>query len=196
MYAVLSLCSEWHYFLLYQMTTLDLTITSIILIGAILGFTKGFIKQLASIIGLIAGLLVARAFFASVGEKLAIELGTSVSFGQVAAFILIWLIIPCVLSFFASMLSKVAETVHIGFINRWLGAGLGIIKYALLSSMIIYFIEYIDSKDNLIPSTTKKQSLLYYPIKDISGMFIPQIKNITKQLIDTDIICNKNPINM
>lgn len=178
------------------MTTLDLTIIGIILIGAILGFSKGFIKQLASIIGLIAGLLIARALFASVGEKLAIELGTSVTFGQITAFFLIWLIIPFTISILASMLSKVADAIHIGFINRWLGAGLGIIKYLLLTSMVIYFIEYIDSKDNLIQSTTKSQSLLYYPIKDFSGIFIPKVKSVTKQLIDTDIICNKNPINM
>lgn len=182
--------------LLYKMTILDLTIIGIILIGAISGFTKGFIKQLASIIGLIAGLLIARALFATVGEKLAIELDTSVSIGQIIAFILIWLIVPCIISLFASMLSKAAEAVHLGFINRWMGAGLGLIKYTLLASMVIYFIEYVDSKDNLIRSTTKNQSLLYYPIKDFSGIFIPQIKSVTKQLIDTDIICNKNPINM
>ena len=178
------------------MTTLDLTITGIILIGAILGFIKGFIKQLSSIIGLIAGLLIARALFATVGETLAIELGTSVTIGQISAFFLIWLIVPLAISIFASMLSRVVNAVHIGFINRWLGAGVGIIKFTLLTSMVIYFIEYIDSKDNLIQSTTKSKSLLYYPIQDFSGIFIPQLKNVTKQLIETDIICNKNPINM
>lgn len=178
------------------MTTLDFIIIGIIFIGAILGFTKGFIKQLSSIVGLIAGLLLARALFASVGEKLAVELGTSVSIGQTIAFFLIWLVVPLGISLLASMLSQAVEAIHLGFINRWLGAGLGIIKFALLTSMIVYFIEYIDSKDNLIRSTTKSKSLLYYPIKDFSGIFIPKIKSVTKQLIDTDIICYKNPINM
>jgi membrane protein required for colicin V production len=39
---------------------------------------------------------VARALFASVGEKLAEELGTSLTFAQVVAFILIWLLVPLV----------------------------------------------------------------------------------------------------
>lgn len=181
---------------IYTMTTLDLTIIGFIFLGAILGFTKGFIRQLASIIGLIAGLLIARALFSTVGEKLATELGTSVTIGQITAFILIWLIVPLVISLFASILSKVVDAVHIGFINRWLGAGIGIIKFTLLISMTIYCIEYIDSKDNLIQSTTKHKSLLYYPIKNISGIFIPKIQRVTKQLIETDIICNKSPINM
>lgn len=195
MYAVL-LRSQNDIIFINKMTTLDFIIIGIIFIGAILGFTKGFIKQLSSIVGLIAGLLLARALFASVGEKLAVELGTSVSIGQTIAFFLIWLVVPLGISLLASMLSQAVEAIHLGFINKWLGAGLGIIKFALLTSMIVYFIEYIDSKDNLIRSTTKSKSLLYYPIKDFSGIFIPKIKSVTKQLIDTDIICYKNPINM
>lgn len=195
MYAVL-LRTQNDIIFINKMTTLDFAIIGIIFIGAILGFTKGFIKQLSSIVGLIAGLLLARALFASVGEKLAVEQGTSVSIGQTIAFFLIWLVVPLTISLLASMLSQAVEAIHLGFINRWLGAGLGVIKFALLTSMIVYFIEYIDSKDNLIQSTTKSKSLLYYPIKDFSGIFIPKIKSVTKQLIDTDIICYKNPINM
>lgn len=195
MYAVL-LRTQNDIIFINKMTTLDFAIIGIIFIGAIPGFTKGFIKQLSSIVGLIAGLLLARALFASVGEKLAVELGTSVSIGQTIAFFLIWLVVPLTISLLASMLSQAVEAIHLGFINRWLGAGLGVIKFALLTSMIVYFIEYIDSKDNLIQSTTKSKSLLYYPIKDFSGIFIPKIKSVTKQLIDTDIICYKNPINM
>ena len=195
MYAVL-LRTQNDIIFINKMTTLDFAIIGIIFIGAILGFTKGFIKQLSSIVGLIAGLLLARALFASVGEKLAVELGPSVSIGQTIAFFLIWLVVPLTISLLASMLSQAVEAIHLGFINRWLGAGLGVIKFALLTSMIVYFIEYIDSKDNLIQSTTKSKSLLYYPIKDFSGIFIPKIKSVTKQLIDTDIICYKNPINM
>lgn len=195
MYAVL-LRTQNDIIFINKMTTLDFAIIGIIFIGAILGFTKGFIKQLSSIVGLIAGLLLARALFASVGEKLAVELGTSVPIGQTIAFFLIWLVVPLTISLLASMLSQAVEAIHLGFINRWLGAGLGVIKFALLTSMIVYFIEYIDSKDNLIQSTTKSKSLLYYPIKDFSGIFIPKIKSVTKQLIDTDIICYKNPINM
>ena len=52
------------------MTTIDIIILVVIGVGVIQGLMKGFVKQLASIVGLIAGLLVARALFASVAEKL------------------------------------------------------------------------------------------------------------------------------
>lgn len=152
--------------------------------GAVLGFSKGFIRQLASIVGLIAGLLIARALFASVEERLAEELGTPLTFAQVVAFILIWLVVPIVFLFLASALTRVIDIVKLGFVNRMLGAGLGALKYMLLVGIAIHFIEFVDSKDNLIKSTVKQESVLYYPMEDFSDIFYPTIKNVTEQLID------------
>lgn len=177
------------------MQVLDWIIIIIIAVGTVLGFTKGFLRQLAEIIGLIAGLLVARTLYSAVGERLAAELGTSVTFAQILAFALIWLIIPVGFLWMASVLTRAIEAIHLGFVNRWFGALLGGAKYGLLVCLAIYFVEFADSKNDLIGSTTKQASLLYYPMESFSSIFIPAIKDVTKQLIDTDI-CSKNPINM
>lgn len=165
------------------MTTLDWIIVIIVGVGAATGFMKGFFKLLASTVGLVAGLLVARALFSAVGAKLSVEVGTSATFGQILAFILIWLVVPVGIAIIASILTKVADAVSLGFVNRWLGAGLGVIKYMLLVSMFIHFIEFIDSKDTLIKATAKQESLLYYPVEKFSGIFLPVMKDVTKQLI-------------
>lgn len=68
------------------METLDWIIIAFIAMGAVLGFAKGALKQAAAIVGLVAGLLLARALFLQVGEKLAVEIGTSVSVAQIIAF--------------------------------------------------------------------------------------------------------------
>lgn len=111
-------------------------------------------------------------------------MGTSLTFAQVVAFILIWLLVPLVFLLLASALTRVIEIVHLGFVNRILGAALGALKYILLVSLFVHFIEFVDSKDNLIKSTVKRTSLLYYPIEGFSGVFFPTVKNVTKQLID------------
>lgn len=51
------------------MQTIDWIMIAIVGLGAVVGFSKGFIRQLASVVGLVAGLLVARALYASVGER-------------------------------------------------------------------------------------------------------------------------------
>ena len=168
---------------------------AIVGLGAVVGFSKGFIRQLASVVGLVAGLLVARALYASVGEKLAMETGTSLTFARGLAFLLIWLVVPVGLSLAATLLTKAVDSIHLGFVNRWLGAGLGALKYILLISLVIALIEYIDSEDSLIQSTKKKESVLFSSLESLSGVFISVIKDATTHIIDTDI-CNKNTINM
>ncbi len=168
------------------METLDWIIVAVLAVGAVSGFMKGFFKQLASIVGLVAGLLVARALFAGLGEQLAVKVGTSVTFGKILAFLLIGLVVPLVLSLFASALTRIVDWARLGFVNRWLGAALGVLKYALIVSLVIHFIDFADSKDNLIHSTTKRSSLLYYPIKDFSGFFYPVIENLREKFIETD----------
>ena len=86
------------------------------------------------------------------------------------------------------MLTKALEIVHLGIVNRLLGALLGALKYALIVSLAISLLEYIDSKDELINRTVKQSSLLYYPVGELSGLFIPAIKNVTNEIIETDII--------
>ena len=54
-----------------KMATIDIIILAMIGVGVIMGLIKGFVKQMASIVGLIAGLLMARALFGIVAERLA-----------------------------------------------------------------------------------------------------------------------------
>ena len=156
--------------------------------GAILGFSKGALRQVATLVGLVAGLLLARALYATVGERMALELGTSATVAQIIAFFLIWLLVPVALLWVASVISRVMEIVNLGILNRLAGAVVGAIKYALLVSMVIHFIEFIDTKDELIQRTVKQTSLLYYPMEDMGNVFIPTIKNMTKELLEKDII--------
>lgn len=162
---------------------MDVFIFVIFVAGAVLGFWKGFIKQLASIVGLVAGLLLARMLFGVVGEKLAADMGTSVTFSQIVAFILIWLVVPIGLSIGASLITHLLNATPLGFFNRWMGAGLGAVKYLLLLSMFFNFVDYIDQESQLIKTETQERSVLYKPLKGFSGVFLPEIKKVTNHLI-------------
>lgn len=166
------------------MATIDIVILVLIGLGVIMGLMKGFVKQVASIIGLIAGLLVARALFGTVAERVAPVLGTSTTIAQILAFVLIWVAVPLGFALVASLLTKALEVVHLGWLNRWLGSGVGALKYMILIGLAIHVIEYVDPKDEIISETKKKESVLYYPMKDLSGIFFPVFKNVTEQLIE------------
>lgn len=166
------------------MATIDIIIVVWIGIGVVVGLMQGFVKQMASIVGLVAGLLVARALFGTVAEWLAPALGTSVTIAQILAFVMIWVIVPLGFALVASLLTKALDAIHLGWLNRWLGSGLGALKYMLVIGLLIHVIEYIDRKDELISQTKKQESVLYYPMRDLSGIFFPIVKNVTEQLIE------------
>ena len=165
------------------MTTIDIIILIVVGAGAIVGFIKGFIRQLASILGLIVGLLAAKALYASLAEKLCPAVTDSMTVAQVLAFIMIWIAVPLIFVLIASLLTKAMKAISLNWLNRWLGSGLGALKFLLLTSVVIGAIEFVDGDNKLISATKKEESLLYYPMETFAGIFFPAAKNMTQQYI-------------
>ncbi len=174
-------------FLLMTMEVIDIIILILIGVGVIQGLMKGSMKELASVVGFVAGLLLARALFGTVAEQLAPALGTSITIAQILSFILIWVAVPIGCSLVASVLTKALEVVHLGWLNRLAGAMLGAVKMMLLVGIGIYVLEYIDPKSEMVSKTTKKTSVLYTPMKELVDQCLPVVKDVTddiKEVID------------
>ena len=114
------------------MATVDIFILVILAIGLISGLAKGFIRQACALVGLVAGLLVARALYAMAGEQLAAHIGTSVSVAQIISFIVIWAVVPMLLMLAGGALTRALEAIHLGGLNRLLGALAGVAINLLL----------------------------------------------------------------
>ena len=164
------------------MEVIDIIILILIGVGVIQGLMKGSMKELASVVGFVAGLLLARALFGTVAEQLAPALGTSITIAQILSFILIWVAVPIGCSLVASVLTKALEVVHLGWLNRLAGAMLGAVKMMLLAGIGIYVLEYIDPKSEMVSKTTKKASVLYTPMKELVDQCLPVIKDVTDDI--------------
>ena len=164
------------------MEVIDIIILILIGVGVIQGLMKGSMKELASVVGFVAGLLLARALFGTVAEQLAPALGTSITVAQILSFILIWVAVPIGCSLVASVLTKALEVVHLGWLNRLAGAMLGAVKMMLLAGIGIYVLEYIDPKSEMVSKTTKKASVLYTPMKELVNQCLPVVKDVTDDI--------------
>lgn len=165
------------------MTIIDILILIALGAGVVTGYMKGFIRQLASILGLIVGLLAAKALYASLAQKLCPAVTDSLTVAQGLAFVVIWIAVPLLFTVVASLLTKALEAVSLGWVNRLLGCGLGALKYLLLVSLLICVFEFIDSDNKLISGTKKSESLLYYSMETFAGIFFPAAKEVTQQYI-------------
>ena len=163
------------------MQVIDIIILILVLAGAIVGFRKGFIKQLASLVGLVVGLLAAKALYGVVGDQL---IGTVTS--NTLAFFLIWIVVPIVFTLVASLLTKALEIICLGWINRLLGAALGAVKWLLFISLAICAIEFIDSDNKIIEKNTKESSALYYPVRELVGLLMPAVQDFTKDILNDE----------
>ncbi len=162
---------------------MDIVILIVLGAGAIVGFTKGFLKQLAGLLGLVAGLLIAKALYATVAERFFLPLTDSLTVAQGIAFVVIWLAVPLAFLLLATLLTKAMEAVALGWVNRLLGAGLGLLKSALLVSLLICVVEYIDSDNTLLKRTKKQESVLYYPMEKFAGIFLPAAREVAGELL-------------
>ena len=175
----------WHIGTFFiDMEVIDIIILVVIGLGVIQGLMKGSIKELAAIVGFVAGLLLARALFGTVAEFLAPALGTSITIAQILSFILIWVAVPIGCSLVASVLTKALNVINLGWLNRLAGALLGAVKVMLLVGLGIYVLEYIDPKSEMISKATKRTSLLYEPMKELVDQCLPVFKDMTDDIKD------------
>jgi membrane protein required for colicin V production len=73
-------------------------------------------------------------------------------------------------------LDIVVKSVSLGFVVKLLGAAFGVIKTALILSVIFVFLNTIDEKRHFLPSTTIEKSFLYNPIADIIPAIFPIVE--------------------
>ncbi len=162
------------------MQTIDIIIAVLLVIGLISGLRDGLVKQVASLAGLIGGLLLGRAFYAPVGELLIATFGMSTQTAHITAFILILIVVPLLFSLVGWLVSKLLSAICLGWANRLLGALVGTLKSALLVGIVITGIEYFDRQDAFISAERKAASTLYYPIYEATAIFFDGIKEELK----------------
>ncbi len=166
------------------MTTLDIILLVILGLGVLLGLVKGALKQLAGLLGLVVGLLAAKALYATVAQEVFSRVTDNMTVAQVLAFAAIWVVVPLLFWAVACLLTKAMDAVCLGWVNRLLGGVLGGVVHALLASILICVLEAVDTHGDLISRNQKQQSVLYYRMKPLAGLFFPAAKTLTEQIYD------------
>lgn len=157
---------------------LDIILLIILAYGLIRGAINGFLKQLAGLLGFIVGFILAKMLFQQLGMHLSPLFGGSHdTLANVISFFLIWLIVPLGFSLLASGLSKMMDSANLGFVNRFFGAILGLIKWLLILTLILNLYALADSDDEVIAKEKKESSFLYQPIINLGYQLFPYAKH-------------------
>lgn len=150
----------------------DLIIIVLLAWSAYKGFSKGIIASAASLIALFFGIWGAIKFSNITASYLTGVINVDEKLMQIIAFAVTFIGIVIAVHFIAKAVEGLAKAIALGIVNRIFGAAFGVLKFAFIISVIMFFINAIDSKTSILSQEFKQDSLFYNPISEFApGVF-------------------------
>ncbi|MFT5752091.1 MAG: membrane protein required for colicin V production [Flavobacteriales bacterium] len=160
---------------LYQMNTIDIVFGIILILGFIQGLRKGLFVELASLVGLIAGIIGAIYFSHFVGDWLVEKTSWSEQTINLAAFAITFVIIIVVVSMAGKLLTKIADFAMLGIVNKIAGAVFAVLKFAFLLSVVLMFLDAANKHLDIVSEEDMESSVLYHPVRMLAPAILPSI---------------------
>ena len=157
------------------MGLLDILLGIPLIWGLWKGLKNGLFMEIASIVALIAGIYGAIHFSYITGNYLSEHLEWDERNMSIIAFVITFVLIIIIVHLAGKLLTKVANFAMLGLLNKVAGGIFGILKVAILLGAAFIFFDRMDSTFNLLDDETKKQSILYQPIKDIGALIFENV---------------------
>ena len=157
------------------MNWLDIVLAIPILWFTFKGFRNGFVIELASLAALILGIFVALHFSFYAEDYLRENFEVAENYLHIISFAITFIIVAVLIYLVGKIIHKLVNIIALGFLNRLAGGLFGLLKTAIVLSVIIYFFNGFDSDSSIIKSEVKENSYLYDPIESIVPLIIPRL---------------------
>lgn len=157
------------------MSVIDIVLGALILFGMVRGFMKGLFVEIASLVALIAGVYGAIHFSNFAAEFLMEKVDWEEKTINLTAFAITFVIIVLAIALAGKALTKLANFVALGLLNRLLGSLFGGLKYALILSVVLIIFEKVNTPLSFMDEEALNESVLYKPVKSLIPMILPSI---------------------
>lgn len=159
------------------MNFIDIILIICLVYAAWSGFRDGIATQLAGLIALFAGVYLAFRLCDTVSEW--IGMGGTVA-GSVIGFVIVLLAVIVIVVLLGKVLRGLFRITRLGMLDEIGGLVLGVVKMALILSVLIIGFESINRSRNLIAQKRLDHSLLYYPLWKLAPMCFPYLDPVVK----------------
>jgi membrane protein required for colicin V production len=122
---------------LKSLNLFDWLLVAILVYSTVAAFLRGFFREIFSLVGLVAGILVASWNYALVAERLEGWLVIPFATAEIAAFLVIVVVVMVLCGLAGKILAKLVRTIGLGFLDRLLGAGFGLARGFLLGVAVM-----------------------------------------------------------
>ncbi len=150
------------------MNILDIIIGIVLLLFALAGLRKGLIIEAFYLASVIVGIYGAMYFSDATADWLSDLINVAPEYLALIAFIITFIVFLVLIRYLGRMISNLVEAIHLGFIDKIGGFAFGIVKGALLVSIIIMLLNMFNVSD-VIDRDAKVNSVLYSRVENIAN---------------------------
>lgn len=160
------------------MNFIDIFLLIPIVYGAYKGFSRGFLVEIATLLGVFMGIYLAMRYTPRMELFLEKQFHLQTDFNHYIAWGITFIATILVLWFIAWCMTKLVDILALGIINKLLGTFLGMVKYFIMVSIVLLVVNFFNSKFTFIAEKHKKESLLYAPFTQLGNNITNIYKNI------------------
>lgn len=159
---------------------LDMTILAIIVIFAVLGIFKGFVRQIVSILAIILGTWCAVKFTGFLTDKVDgwFNLEIAQNTLHIIVFIVIFIITMILAHFIGKGIESIIKLSMLDWLNRLLGFLFGAFKAIIILAIAVHIINYINGMLDFIPDSFFSNSKGYAFLEHFGKQFFPFLKSV------------------
>jgi membrane protein required for colicin V production len=170
------------------MNWLDIAIIVCIAIGIIHGLKTGIVKQVISLVSLIAAILLSGAVANWLRQWIQPYLQNGNSWfspnvQNAIFYVVAFLLIVSLFAVLANLVDKVINYTPAGFINKLFGAVFGVFMWTLCLSIALNILAVFDTQSKIISKPVKEKSILHEKVKMIFPTVFPYIQDFFKHEI-------------
>lgn len=156
-----------------MLIALDWFILLILVGGIIRGYMVGAMRQVGSVLGIVAGLLFSVEFMDSVGALIVSSFGVSDALAPLLGFTVLFLGVYLLFVALSRLVEQLFDTLSLSIVNQALGGAVGAVKAALLLSLLFLVLGGIE----LPEQETRNDSILYHPVAGLLPQTIEAVED-------------------
>ncbi len=159
-----------HGFYLARMNWLDWVLLAVLVLAAIKGFMRGFVVELASLLGIVLGIWVASHYNGRVAGWAGLNLDH-----EVLSFAVTFLAVLVLVHLLAKAITKAMDLAMLSLPNKVAGTVFGMVRSAFILSVLLNLLLARAGGKDLLPQSAVQGSALYGPLRSFAPFIVPAL---------------------
>lgn len=160
------------------MIVVDIIIALILCVFGYKGFKNGLIKELGSLIGLIAGIFLAIRFSDFVSSLISKNSGFSSEYLPVISFAIIFIAVVILVLVFSKFLDRFVKIIKLQWLNKIAGVVFSVLKTLIILGGLFFLICRFNERISAFDSSIFQKSFLFKPCVDIFEFIFPYAEHL------------------